>query len=153
MTSASYLRISGAFLCHKINAKNLCTYLISYTDIYFRMNIQIISFYSLLDLPGLFLYVYLLIWKKNNLFRSGYMSGPHQSSRFSHPAFIRRIVQNMMNLILNLSQFPMLITVVHGAFMCGQKKLYVSVEVPPSPFKVPSQWSLAPTVTSVTSVC
>ena len=35
---------------------------------------------------------------------------------------------------------------------CGQKKLSVSVAVPPAPVRVPSQRLLAPSVTSVTSV-
>ena len=35
---------------------------------------------------------------------------------------------------------------------CGQKKLLVSVAVPPAPVRVPSQRQLAPSVASVTSV-
>ena len=35
---------------------------------------------------------------------------------------------------------------------CDQKKLSVSVAVPPAPVRVPSQRSLAPSVASVTSV-
>ena len=35
---------------------------------------------------------------------------------------------------------------------CGQKKLSVSVAVPPAPVQVPSQRPLAPSVASVTSV-
>ena len=42
--------------------------------------------------------------------------------------------------------------VVHGAMSCGQKKLSVSVAVPPAPVQVPSQRPLAPSVASVTSV-
>ena len=42
--------------------------------------------------------------------------------------------------------------VVHGAMGCGQKKLSVSVAVPPAPVRVPSQRPLAPSVSSVTSV-
>ena len=38
---------------------------------------------------------------------------------------------------------------VHGAMGCGQKKLSVSVAVPPTPVRVPSQRSLAPIVASV----
>ena len=41
---------------------------------------------------------------------------------------------------------------VHGGMGCGQKKLLVSVVVPPAPVRVPSQRPLAPSVTSVTSV-
>ena len=32
------------------------------------------------------------------------------------------------------------------------KKLYASVAVPPVPVRIPSQWPLAPSVASVTSV-
>ena len=42
--------------------------------------------------------------------------------------------------------------VVHGAMGCGQKKLSVSVAVPPANVRVPSQRPLAPSVGSVTSV-
>ena len=42
--------------------------------------------------------------------------------------------------------------VVHGAMGCGQKKLPVSVAVPPAPVQVPSQRPLAQSVASVTSV-
>ena len=42
--------------------------------------------------------------------------------------------------------------VVHGVMGCGQKKLSVSVAVPPAPIRVPSQRPLAPSVASVTSV-
>ena len=42
--------------------------------------------------------------------------------------------------------------VVHGAMGYGQKKLPVSVAVPPAPARVPSQRPLAPSVASVTSV-
>ena len=42
--------------------------------------------------------------------------------------------------------------VVHGAMSCGQKKLSVSVAVPPAPVQVPSQRPLAPSVASVISV-
>ena len=35
---------------------------------------------------------------------------------------------------------------------CGQKKLSVSVAVPPAPVRIPSQRPLAPGVASVTSV-
>ena len=42
--------------------------------------------------------------------------------------------------------------VVHGAMGCGQKKLSVSVAVPPAPVRVPSQRPLAPSVSSVKSV-
>jgi hypothetical protein len=41
--------------------------------------------------------------------------------------------------------------VVHGVMGCGQKKLSVSVVVPPAPVRVPSQRPLAPSVTSVAS--
>ena len=44
------------------------------------------------------------------------------------------------------------LTVVHRALGCGQKKLRVSVAVPPAPVRVPSQRSLVPSVASVTSV-
>jgi hypothetical protein len=40
---------------------------------------------------------------------------------------------------------------VHGAMAYGQKNYYPSVTVPPGPVRVPSQWSLAPSVTSVNS--
>ena len=43
----------------------------------------------------------------------------------------------------------MIITVVNGAMGCGQKKLSVSVAVPPAPVRVPSQRPLVPNVTSV----
>ena len=42
--------------------------------------------------------------------------------------------------------------VVHRAMGCGQKKLSVSVVVPPAPVRVPSQSPLAPSVASVMSV-
>ena len=42
--------------------------------------------------------------------------------------------------------------VLHGGMGCGQKKLVVSVAVPPAPVRVPSQRSLAPSVTPITSV-
>ena len=41
--------------------------------------------------------------------------------------------------------------VVHRAMGCGQKQL-ASVTVSPVPVRVPSQWSLAPSVASVTFV-
>ena len=41
---------------------------------------------------------------------------------------------------------------VHEAMGCDQKKLWANVAVPPAPAKVPSQRSLAPSVTSVMSV-
>ena len=43
-------------------------------------------------------------------------------------------------------------SVVHGAMGCGQKKLSVSVTVPPAPVRVPSQRPLPPNAASVTSV-
>ena len=42
--------------------------------------------------------------------------------------------------------------VVHGATGCGQKKLSVSVAVPPAPVQVPSTRLLTLSVASVTSV-
>ena len=42
--------------------------------------------------------------------------------------------------------------VVHKVMGCVQKKLSVSVAVPPAPVRVPSQRPLAPSVESVTSV-
>ena len=35
---------------------------------------------------------------------------------------------------------------------CGQNKLQINVAVPSAPVRVPSQWSLTPSVASVTSV-
>ena len=40
----------------------------------------------------------------------------------------------------------------HGAKGCGQKKLLVSLAVPPAPVRVPSQRPLASSLASVTSV-
>ena len=42
-------------------------------------------------------------------------------------------------------------SVVHGAMGCGQKKLSLSVAVPPAPVRVSSQRPLAPSVASVTN--
>ena len=42
--------------------------------------------------------------------------------------------------------------VLHGEMGCGQKKLSVSVAVPPAPVRVPSQRPLALSVSSVKSV-
>jgi hypothetical protein len=42
--------------------------------------------------------------------------------------------------------------VANGAMGCGQKKLSVSVAVPPAPVRVPSQSPFALSATSVTSV-
>ena len=44
-----------------------------------------------------------------------------------------------------------LVPVINEATGCGQKKI-VSLAVPPAPVRVPSQRSLAPSVTSVTTV-
>jgi hypothetical protein len=42
--------------------------------------------------------------------------------------------------------------IVHGVMGCGQKKLLVSVALPPAPVRVPSQRPLATSVASLTSV-
>ena len=54
-----------------------------------------------------------------------------------------------INISVNINSVRL---VVHGAMGCGQKKLSVSVAVPPAPVRVPSQRPLAPSFSSVTSV-